>query len=443
MATASRQAALDALLRVERDSSYSNITLDHIFRSEKLPVRERPFAALLFYGVLEKKLLLDYNLARFSDRRIDELDDSVLNILRMGLYQLYFADSVPASAAVNESVELCRTVGAAKAAGYVNAVLRAASAQAEPLLPEKRRGKNKYFSILYSCPETLIRLWRDSYGDELTEQILRSLDGRPPVSARVNTLKTTAEKLTGSLAKSGVRAERSELSEDALSLYGTGSVEELEEYRQGLFHIQDEASQLCCRMLEPEPGQTMIDACSAPGGKAFTTAQMMKNSGRIIACDLYEQRLGLVKSGARRLGIDIITTCAGDSAKIEGLPEADRILCDVPCSGLGIIRRKPELRYKNDTGTEVLPEIQYSILSACAAHLKSGGVLVYSTCTLNPAENGMVIRRFLEENKGFEPYPMTLPEGISRRTEEPENELTLFPQPGGTDGFFISRIRRK
>ncbi len=442
MTETSRQTAFSALMRVERDGSYSNITLDTILSKSGLSQRDKKFVSNIFYGVTERCLLLDYNISSYSDIPLNKLDMEVAVILRMGLYQIYYMDSVPDSAAVNESVKLCYENKLASAAGFVNGVLRAAAENDEVKLPNPKKSKTKFYSIAYSCPERIVRLWRQSYGDETAKEILMSLEGRPPVNARVNTLKTDTESLKKSFEKSGITAKISECTDDCLELENTGAIDTLEEYKKGLFHIQDTASQLCCKMLEAAEGQTVLDVCSAPGGKSFTLAQMMNNKGKIISSDLYEARAGLVAKGAERLGISIIHTMTGDSAETE-FPMADRVLCDVPCSGLGIIRRKPELRYKEDLGLDTLPDLQYAILCNSAKYVKTGGILVYSTCTLNPWENNENARKFLEEHEDFEPYALKVPDGIKRGIEENENELTLFPQINGTDGFFISAFRRK
>ena len=437
-----RQTALHALMRVEGDESYSNITLDRELSASSLSQRDKSFVTGLFYGVLEKKLLLNYNISVLSDRPLNKLDTEVAVILRMGLYQLFFMNGVPQSAAVNETVKLCRQGNCSYAAGFVNGVLRAACNMDDLKLPDPKKGKNKYYSVKYSCPEKIIKLWRESYGDENALGLLEALDGRPPLCIRVNTLKTSAEKLMESLEQSGIRAEKG-LVENCLVLSSTGAIEKMPQYGEGLFHVQDTASQICCMVLDPREGETVLDVCSAPGGKSFTCAEMMNNSGRIISCDLYENRLSLVKSGAERLSAGIIETVVCD-AEDPYLPEikADRVLCDVPCSGLGIIRRKPELRYKPDLGIDDLPEIQYRILCNASRFVKSGGTLVYSTCTLNPAENGNNVRRFLKEHGDFVPQKTDLPSGIARGIDEQENELTLFPHINGTDGFFISAFRR-
>ena len=437
-----RRAAFDALLRVERDSAYSNLALDTVLTDSGLSAKDRAFASMLVYGVLERKLLLDYNLSRYSERNIRTLSPEVLAILRMGLFQIHFADSVPARAAVDESVRLCKETGESKASGFVNAVLRAASCAGSLCLPDRRRGKNKYLSIKYSCPEAIISLWRSAYGDELCEEILESLAGAAPVCIRVNTIKTDAGRLKAALEDENVSVKQNALLKNVLEIAAFGDMESLQLYKDGTFHVQDTASGICCGALGARPGMTVIDVCSAPGGKTFTIAEQMENSGSITACDLYEHLLRLVEGGAKRLGIDIIHTLPGDCRSAE-LPQADRILCDVPCSGLGIIRRKPELRYKEDTGDKTLPQLQYEILCSAAGRLRSGGILVYSTCTLNPAENGDNIRRFLSAHPDFEAAELTLPQGVERKIDEPANELTLFPGAYGTDGFFISAVRRK
>lgn len=442
MAKSARQIAFEALMRVQENAAYSNITLNSLLSKSSISNRDKAFASMLFYGVLEKKLLLDYHLSQYSSKPVNKLDLAVLTILQMGMYQLYFMDGVPESAAVNESVKMCKDNKLYSASKYVNAVLRAAAKQNGVKLPDKRRGKNKYLSIKYSCPEEIIKLWRKSYGDELTEGILQELDGRPPMTARVNTLKISADELIKRFMEIGITAVSSEKLTNCIELQNTGAVEALELYKEGLFHIQDRASQICCGLFGVKSGNTVIDACSAPGGKAFTLSEIMENKGRLIACDLYEHRLGLIYDGAKRLGINIIETLTASTDKYRDFPQAERVLCDVPCSGLGIIRRKPELRYKKDLGLENLPDLQYNILCNCADFVKKGGLLIYSTCTLNPAENGSNAERFLSERKDFEPYEIKLPEGIRRGMDEPGNQLTLFPQINGTDGFFISMFKK-
>ncbi|MBP3328668.1 MAG: 16S rRNA (cytosine(967)-C(5))-methyltransferase RsmB [Clostridia bacterium] len=433
-----RQSAFDILLKIHKDSAYSNIALDAELDSQPLSGVDRAFVSALVYGTLERAITLDYQIEQYLTQPVSKLKAQVLTALRMGAYQLLFMDKIPSSAAVNESVKLVKTNSCSFAAGLVNAVLRKVSANGI-VLPEKKG--LYYYSIKYSCPKWLIKLWKDAYGEENAVKIAKASLGGAETVLRVNTLRTTADELTASLNSEGVNCRKAEFDENALVLEKAGSLKKLRAYDDGLFHVQDTASQLCCKALGAKAGDTVLDICSAPGGKAFTTAQYMKNEGRIVACDIYEGRLNLIKNGAQRLGISIIETAENDgSVHNSDFPMADKILCDVPCAGLGVIRRKPEIRFKDGAEVDKLPEIQYSILKASAGYLKKGGVLVYSTCSLNPAENEEIITRFLNENSDFESLKV-LPE-ITRYGEDTDY-LTLMPHIHSSDGFFVSAIRRR
>ncbi len=440
MSQTARDAALAALLRMENDAAYSNIILDTTLKQTSLSPRDTALATHIFYGVLESKITLDYTISKLSRTPLRKIHTTVLMILRMGLYQLYFMNKIPVSAAVNESVNLCKKHNQYKASGFVNGILRTAVRNGNLFMPEEKDEEN-YLSVRYSCPIEIVRLWNQSYGKDITLKMLGALSGRPPVFIRVNTLRTTREDLKSALLKDGVVAEDTPQPQTLL-LSETGSLENLQAYKDGLFHVQDLSSQLCCSVLDVQAGQTVLDVCAAPGGKSFTLAQVMHNQGKIISGDLYDSRLNLIQNGACRLGIDIIETQCGDAAQ-NLYPMADRILCDVPCSGLGVIRRKPEVRYKDDLGLNALPSLQYKILSHCSQYLKPDGILVYSTCTLNPKENQYNVRKFLKHHTEFEPYPIYLPQKTkSDIFEEQENECTLFPY-NGTDGFFISAFRKR
>ncbi len=433
-----RQCAFDILLKIHKDSAYSNIALDAELDSQPLSGVDRAFVSALVYGTLERAITLDYQIEQYLTQPVSKLKAQVLVALRMGAYQLLFMDKIPSSAAVNESVKLVKTNSCSFAAGLVNAVLRKVSANGI-VLPEKKG--LYYYSIKYSCPKWLIKLWKDAYGEENAVGIAKASLGGAETVLRVNTLKTTADELMASLKSEGVNCCKADFDENALILEKAGSLKKLRAYADGLFHVQDTASQLCCKALGAKAGDTVIDICSAPGGKAFTTAQHMKNEGTIIACDIYEGRLNLIKNGADRLGISIIETAENDgSVHNPDFPMADKILCDVPCAGLGVIRRKPEIRFKDGAEVDKLPEIQYSILKVSADYLKKGGVLVYSTCSLNPAENEEIITRFLKENSDFESLKV-LPE-ITRYGEDTDY-LTLMPHIHSSDGFFVSAIRRR
>ena len=258
----------------------------------------------------------------------------------------------------------------------------------------------------------------------------------------MNTIKTNTNELIKLLADKGISAEKSKLIENAVLIENSGSLTRLAEFKKGLFHIEDISSQLCCEVLAPKKGDRVLDVCAAPGGKSVTMAEMMQNDGMILACDLYPQRLKLIEENAKKASINIIRTKLADAQNQDYGQKFQRVLCDVPCSGFGIIRRKPELRYKSVTGLDTLPDLQYLILCNAARFVADGGTLVYSTCTLNPNENGKNVERFLKEHNDFKPYDIKL-DNIIRGIDEPDNQITLFPHTNGTDGFFISAFVRK
>lgn len=422
-----RQTAFQILNRIERGTAYSNLVLDAELRRSGTDAMSSGLITALVYGVTERKITLDYILASFLRQPLKKLRPEVLTILRMGVYQLKFMDKIPPSAAVNESVKLVKTNGCAYAAGLVNSVLRKA-AGSEIAYPDATDFP-LYLSIRYSCPMPLVLHYIENYGAEDAEGILKESIGAVPTIIRVNTLKTDTKALQASFLQSGIQAEATPLP-NTLLLKNTGALEHNALYRQGLFHVQDLASAYCVQALDAQAGQTVIDICAAPGGKTFTAAQSMQNSGRIIAFDLHEHRVKLIADGAKRLGIEIIAAKKHDASVLNSdlIGCADRVLCDVPCSGLGTIRRKPEIRYKDLALIDNLPNLQYNILSTASKYLKKGGILVYSTCTLNRAENDAVCDRFLQDFPDF---------------EKTEAYRTLMPHKDGTDGFFFARLRRK
>lgn len=439
-----RSIALNVLLKIEQDDAYSNLALNNAIRENKLNHLDSSFVSALVYGVLEHQITLDYIIRQYSKIPIRKIELKTKIILRLGVLQLLFMDKVPESAAVNESVNLAKKHKLQKSSGFINGILRSITrAEVKYKLPDKN-DKVRYYAIKYSAPQEIVSLWLNSYGEENTEKLLEALSGRPSICARVNTLRTNKTALIEELAKQNVKAEEIEFLPNAIRLENTGSIERLSAYKKGLFHIQDASSQLCVDMLSPKPRDIMLDICSAPGGKAFTSAQYMNDRGRIFACDMYEHKLKLINSGAKRLGINSISTVLRDGEKGDKpLPMADRILCDVPCSGLGIMSRKPEIRYKDNIISEDLPELQYKILCKSAELLANGGRLVYSTCTLNPAENNRNTKRFLEEHPDFYGIKLKLPMGVERAFDENDYEITLMPHTAGTDGFYISLFGRK
>lgn len=440
----SRKTAFKVLLKIEQDGAYSNIALNNAVKEGELSPLDAAFTSALVYGVLERKITLDYIIKQYSKIPLRKIELKTKIILRLGLLQMAFMDKVPESAAVNESVKLAKQQKLQKSSGFINAILRSFARDNCKVKYPDIKNKAEYYSVKYSCPQPLVKLWLESYGEENAKGILEKLSGRPNIYARVNTLRTTAEKLIDALADDKVKAEKVDFPENSVRLADTGSIERLKAYKGGLFHIQDLSSQLCTYFLSAEKGQTVLDICSAPGGKTFTTAEYMHNSGKIIACDMYEHKLKLIEKGAKRLGIDIVETCLRDGSSDENpLPMADRILCDVPCSGLGVLSRKPEIRYKDDIIDTNLADIQYKILCESAKYLKKGGKLVYSTCTLNPQENNKNTAKFLAEHSDFEGVALELHPQLGRAYEEQPYEITLMPHSYDGDGFYIAVLTRR
>ena len=430
-----RKETVKLLCKTFSEESYSNILLDSVLSSAEMTLQDRKFMTTLYYGVLEKKITLDYIISLYSTRKPSKLDKTVLNILRTGIYQIKYMDSVPDNAAVNEAVKLARGFRVSSASGFINAVLRNfIRGGAEYSEPSDEKMK---LSVRYSVEPDIIKLVSDGYGREFAEAFFeRSLE-KSPVYVRFNRNAADEEEFFRALGKT--EAVRLDILPDCYAL-SSGNLTGTEAFRKGYFHVQDISSQFACAALNPKENDTVLDLCSAPGGKTFTMAQMMKGTGRVIAFDLHAHRAELIREGAERLGLKNVTALQGDAlVHNPGLEGADKILCDVPCSGLGVIRKKLEIRYKKTDNFSELYDIQFRILQNAASYLKKGGELVYSTCTLNRRENDDIIDRFLAENSEFE--------GVNflEETGEPFGSYKAVLGASGPDcdGFFISKIRRK
>lgn len=418
----SRQVAFNLIQKLFKNHAYSNILLDSELKKYALSDADKAFVTALFYGVIEKQIFIDYQLSCVLRQPLKKLRPEVLTALRMGVYQIFFMKKIPESAAVNESVKLVKKNKCAYAAGLVNAALRNVIKNGIKLPEENEKN---YLSVKYSVPDNLINLWLDSYGEENTLAILSSLDEKPKTVIRVNTLLTNTDDLFKKLVSQSVSVYKNDLLENSLVIEKSGAISEIEAFKDGLFHVEDTAAQKAALLLDAKEGERVLDVCSAPGGKAFTVAEQMR-SGEIVACDLYEQRVKLIERGALRLKIPFIKAIQNDATLFnENLGLFDKVLCDVPCSGLGIIRRKPEIRYKSDEEIKNSSALQYKILETSFKYLKSGGTLVYSTCTLNPAENEDVVTRFINES------------GAKLLSQK-----TFFPHTDGTDGFYAAVIAK-
>ena len=438
MSITARQTAFSILLKIEKDKAYSNIALDSAVRELSLDSTDCAFISRLVYGVTERKITLDYVISQFLNQPIKKLKAEVLVILRLGTYQILYMDKIPDSAAVNESVSLAKNNKSSYASGVVNAVLRKVSLERENVF--KSLSGDERLSILYSAPIDLVRFLMHHYNEENAEEILKSALNKKEITIRVNTLKTTQNELIEILEKENISTEITSL-KDALIINTKGAVYELDAYKKGLFYVEDVSSQICVKELDLKENYKLIDICSAPGGKTFTASQYMNNTGKIYSCDIHEHRVELIKSGAKRLGIENIIPTVNDATIFnEEFIDADCVLCDVPCSGLGIIGKKPEIKYKSlDEIKELIP-IQKEILSTASKYVKKGGTLVYSTCSINPNENRKVCDWFLKEHEDF--YSVKVSPETERCIDEGDY-LTLLPHINNCDGFFIAKFIKK
>ena len=435
-----RKTALDALIACRKQAAWSNGILKDYIARDRLDRRDAALATRLCYGVLQNRSMLDFFLAQLLTGKVKDLHPVVRDILHLGLYQIYELDKIPDSAAVNESVSMtkkyCRWQRSAP--GLVNAVLRNAI---------RTKGELKQPKTLeerYSHPQKLIDLLRDYVGEEKLEPMLAANNGTPRTVVQVNTLRITTAGLLEELEREGVPARRHDWMPDCLILGGTGSLDQLKAFQNGLFYIQDAAAKLSVMCAEIPKGEhvRVLDCCAAPGGKTFAAAIAMGNQGKVRSADIHRHKTTLIQKGADRLGLTNVMVREQDATDNHPswFEKMDVVLADVPCSGYGIIRKKPDIRYKDPEEMERLPELQLKILYEQAEYVKPGGVLLYSTCTLLRRENEDVVEAFLKHRKDFVLEPLNLPAVF------PKNEtgmLTLIPGEYDTDGFFICRMRRK
>ncbi|MBC5717084.1 16S rRNA (cytosine(967)-C(5))-methyltransferase RsmB [Flintibacter faecis] len=438
-----REAAMLALNACQRQGGWSDGALKKQLSAAELSGRDAALATQLCFGVLQNQMLLDFYLAKFSNIPLKRMEGKVVQTLRLGAYQMLFLTRIPHSAAVNSAVALVKAhCKNPRAAGMVNGILRSMerSLQNMPVIPQG--DPVAYLSTLYSHPEWLVKEFILSLGEEETAQLLAADNSQPPTAVMVNTTRTTAETLKAMLEADHVEAELHPWLENCLLLSRTGDLERMEAFQQGLFYVQDPASRLSVLAAGAKPGMRVLDCCAAPGGKSFAAAIAMENQGEIVSCDLHPHKKKLIQAGADRLGLTIITpkTADGKVFRPEWERAFDLVLVDAPCSGLGVIRKKPDIRYKDPAPLADLPAVQLDILRNAARYVRPGGTLMYSTCTLLYRENGEVVETFLAENKSYkaETFTLTGPVGPIQ-----SGSVTLWPHRHGTDGFFISKMRRE
>ncbi len=430
-----RNTALAALIACRKNDAWSDGVLKDYIRRDRLDSRDAALATRLCYGVVQNRLLLDFYLTEFVKGGLRKLQPVVQDILRLGVYQIVFMDRIPPSAAVNEAVEQGKRYANPRAAGLINGVLRSV------LRAGKDLPQPSDLSTRYSHPEGLVELLRDNVGEDLLESLLQSHNTSPATVVQVNPLKTTEADLCRRWDEQGVTYVPHPWMPGCYELSGTGNLEQMDTFRDGSLLVQDAAAKLPAVVAGIEPGMSILDCCAAPGGKSFAAAMALQNKGKLISCDIHPHKIQLIEKGAERLGIETLTAQVQDASAFNPQWEnaMDVVLADVPCSGLGTIRKKPDIRYKALKPLEGLPAVQRRILDNVCRYVRPGGVLVYSTCTILHWENKDIVDSFLREHPDFAAERMALPEGLGAGAV---SRLTLLPCVHQCDGFFVAKLRK-
>lgn len=410
-----RKTAVKVLVKIEKEGTYSNLGVAEALKNSELKLQDKYLATAIIYGVLDRKITLDYILSKFLKTHINKTEPFTLMVLRSALYQIKYMDKIPESAAVNEAVKIMKSSKFSRNAGFVNGVLRSVL-RTDVEIPKGDSAED--LSVRYSCPLWIVESFLKDYGLADTKALLEESLKPAPTVLRINTVKADISEIE----------KEYEIKENSIELTKGIDISNSELYKKGLVYAQDYASQKAVEVLNPKSGDRVLDLCSAPGGKAFTMANLMGNKGEILACDLYPHRVELIERTAKRLGLDIIKTAVADATRYNPkLGEFDCVLCDVPCSGLGVIRRKPEIKYNALPCLEELKNIQLSILKNAVKYLKKGGKLLYSTCTLRREENEKLVISFQKEyNDLCKVY-----------------EHTFMPHKDGTDGFYCALFEKR
>lgn len=430
-----RTTALSAIIAGRKSGAWSDGALKEYIARDGLDKRDAALASTLCYGVLQSRMLLDHYLTAFLNGKLRDLQPIVLDILRLGAYQILMMDRIPDSAAVNEAVNQCKSYANKKASGLVNGVLRNLSRQKDNL------SQPEDLATRYSHPEKLVALLAENVGTENLEGFLAADNEPSPLVLQCNPLVQEPEKTRAELEAQGIVLSPHEWLADCYYAQGIGSLEALAEFKNGSIYVQDAAAKLAAIAAGVHPGMQVLDVCAAPGGKSFAAAMAMQNRGSIVSCDIHKHKISLIEKGAERLHISIIKAMEQDACarRAEWVGKMDAVIADVVCSGLGVIRKKPDIRYKDIAQTEKLPEIQSAILENVSAYVKPGGVLLYSTCTVLRRENEDVVRAFLSKHPEFSAEEIEVP---AKLTLTDRRFVTLLPNLHHTDGFFICRLRK-
>lgn len=443
-----RKYALEILFEVNYENARANELINQTIKKHDLMGQDRSFLTEIVYGTIRWQANLDWIVAQFiTPAKLRKMQPEILEILRLGIYQLLHLKGIADYAAVNESVGLAKIYGNQGASGLVNAILRNIIRNADKIpYPDIKKNPAKYIAVRYSHPEWMVQRWVDRYGIEQTINICSANNLPPPIFLRTNTLKTTRQQLMESLEKDGVSALPSENLPESIKITDlNSSLETLSSYIQGLFQVQDESSMLVTHILDPKPDETIIDACSAPGGKSTHIAELMENKGKVMSFDIDSKRLDMLGDSSQRLGINIVEAIESDARNIDDFIKTgvDRILVDAPCTGLGVLRRRVEARWRRTPEQiQEFSKLQSEILDSICQYIKPDGILVYCTCTIEPEENEQVIEKFLDTHKEFQLQNISLflPKSVDFTSEE--GYLRIYPHLHNMDGFFAARMKR-
>ncbi len=436
-----REIAYKVLLDIEKNNNYSNMAINKHFKDVKLSNQDRGLATEIIYGVIENKYYIDYMIDKLSKVKTNKMEIYVKTLLRMGVYQIIFLNSISDYAAVNETVNLAKKKNS-KVSGFINGILRNVIRQKEEIGKVKTKDDVDYLAIKYSYDKWMIRNWMIHFGKEFTEELLEANNQRPNIYLRTNTLKITRDELIEKLEKQNIKASKVNVVEEAIKVEHLKDIENNKLYKEGLFTVQDVSSMLVGKVMNPKENSLVLDVCSAPGGKTTHMATLMNNTGKVISRDIYDHKLKLIKASTKRLGLTNVDVQEFDGMKLdrESIAKFDYVLADVPCSGLGIIRRKPEIKYKEKEDFRELPPIQKKILENAAKYVKVGGTLIYSTCTIQDSENIDVVNEFLQKHKNFELVPIK--EVNVDLDNQEKGYMKIYPNVHDMDGFFISKLIR-
>lgn len=436
-----REIAYKVLLDIEKNKNYSNMAINKHFKDVKLSNQDRGLATEIIYGVIENKYHIDYMIDKLSKVKTNKMEIYVKTLLRMGIYQIMFLNSISDYAAVNETVNLAKKKNS-KVSGFINGILRNVIRQKETIGAIKVKDDIDYLAIKYSYDKWMIRNWMIHFGREFTEELLEANSQRPSIYLRTNTLKITRDELIEKLEKQNIKASKVNVVDEAIKVENLKDIENNSLYKEGLFTVQDISSMLVGKVMNPKENSSVLDVCSAPGGKTTHMATLMNNTGQVVSRDIYEHKLKLIKAACKRLNLTNVDVEEYDAMKMDkdSIGKFDYVLADVPCSGLGIIRRKPEIKYKEKEEFRDLPPIQKKILENASKYVKKGGTLIYSTCTIQDSENIDVINEFLQKNKNFELAPID--EVKVDLDNQEKGYMKIYPNVHEMDGFFISKLIR-